>query len=192
MEDFIGMDKQDNNFKEFVDDIKVIAKELQTIYSRAETDYTSAVNDVIRSQNKDVKEIEHLLNYMLDFADNEKILALYRKLCRYYLDINPQATSEYIQSYKEIYDEDEKLFKSGYFKNNPIKFCNYSVPCIIATKARASNTFLAFLIVVSITERITAKAFAPSCERNNPETFCLTLKVLTALSEALLSGGISG
>jgi hypothetical protein len=43
---------------------------------------------------------------------------------------------------------------------------------------------------VSITERITAKAFAPSVDRNSPETFCLTLKVLTALSEALLSGGI--
>ena len=59
---------------------------------------------------------------MLDFAYNEKILALYRKLCRYYFDINPQATAEYIQSYKEMYDEDEKLFKSGCFKNNPIEF----------------------------------------------------------------------
>ena len=57
---------------------------------------------------------------MLDFADNEKILASYRKLCRYYYNINPQATAEYIQSYKEMYDKDEKLFKSGYFKNNPI------------------------------------------------------------------------
>lgn len=59
---------------------------------------------------------------MLDFTDNEKILASYRKLCRYYYDINPQATAEYIQSYKEMYDVDEKLFKSGYFKDNPIKF----------------------------------------------------------------------
>jgi hypothetical protein len=41
-----------------------------------------------------------------------------------------------------------------------------------------------------MTERITAKAFAPSVERNSPEIFCLTLKVLTALSDALLSGGI--
>jgi len=59
---------------------------------------------------------------MLDFADNEEILVTYRKLCRYYLDINPQETAEYIQSYKEMYDADGKLFKSGYFKNNPIKF----------------------------------------------------------------------
>ena len=122
VKDFTDMDIQDNNFKEFADDIRGIAQELQTIYSQAEIYYTSAVNNIIRSQSKDVKEIEHLLNYMLDFADNEKILASYRKLCRYYFDINPQATAEYIQSYKEMYDKDEKRFKSGYFKNNPIKF----------------------------------------------------------------------
>ena len=111
---------QNKNFSELTNDIRGIAQELQAIYSQAEIYYTSAVNDVIRRQSKDTKEIEHLLNYMLDFADNEKILALYRKLCRYYLDINPQATAEYIKSYKEMYDEDEKLFKSGYFKENLI------------------------------------------------------------------------
>ena len=111
---------QENN--DFINDIRGIAKELQTIYSQAEIYYTSAVNSVIQRQNKDIKEIEHLLNYMLDFADNEEILASYRKLCKYYYNINPQATAEYIQSYKEMYDEDEKLVKSGYFKDNPIKF----------------------------------------------------------------------
>jgi hypothetical protein len=57
---------------------------------------------------------------MLGFADDEKILALYRKLCRYYFDINPQATAEYIQHYKKMHDADEKLFKSGYFRDTPI------------------------------------------------------------------------
>jgi hypothetical protein len=42
-----------------------------------------------------------------------------------------------------------------------------------------------------MTERMTAKACAPSKERNKPDTFCFTLNVLTALSEALLSGGTS-
>jgi hypothetical protein len=77
------------------------------------------VNDVICHQRKDTKEIERLLDYMLDFADNAIVLASYRKLCRYYFNINPQVTVEYIQSYKELYDADEKLFKSGYFKDNP-------------------------------------------------------------------------
>ena len=106
--------------KDFINDIRGIAKELQTIYSQAEIYYTSAVNTVIQRQSNDTKEIEPLLDYMLDFADNEKILNLYRKLFRYYYKLNPQATAEYIQSYKELYDADEKLYKSGYFKKNPI------------------------------------------------------------------------
>ena len=121
MEGLIGMDTKDNNFGNLMDDIRGIANEFQAIYSQAETYYSSAIDDVIRRQSKDEKKIEHLLNYLLDFADNEKILTSYRKLCRYYYNINPQATAEYIQSYKELYDADKELFKSGYFKNNPIK-----------------------------------------------------------------------
>ena len=52
--------------------------------------------------------------------------------------------------------------------------------------ANVSITFLVFLMVVSITDRMTAKALAPSSERNSPDIFCLTLNVRTALSEALL------
>lgn len=118
---FSNLDTKGRKWGEFVDNIRGMAKELQTIYSQAEVYYTSAVNEIISRQSKDTEEIEHLLNYMLDFADNEKILALFRKLCRYYFDINPQATAEYIQSYKEMCDADEKLFKSGYFRYNPIK-----------------------------------------------------------------------
>jgi len=112
---------QDKQQSTLTEDIRAIAKEMQAIYVQAETYYTSAVNSLIQSKRKDEKEIEQILNYMLDFADNEKILALYRKLCRYYYSINPQATAEYIQSYKELYDEDEELFKSGYFRERPIE-----------------------------------------------------------------------
>ena len=96
------MDTKDKNFSELTNEIRGIAQELQTIYSQAETYYTSAVNSVIQRQSKDAKEIEQLLDYMLDFAGNEKILVSYRKLCRYYYNINPQATAENIQSYKDM------------------------------------------------------------------------------------------
>ena len=111
---------------DFTNDIRGVAQDIQAIYSQAETIYTSAVDSIIQRKSKDEKEIQHVLNYMLDFADNEKILSSYRKLCRYYLDINPQATAEYIQSYKEIYDTDETKFKSGYFKKNPIKIWDFN------------------------------------------------------------------
>jgi uncharacterized protein (DUF885 family) len=119
MEDYT-MSNQDEQHSALTDDIREIAKELQAIYLQAESTYASAVDDIISRKSKEVKEIEFLLDYMLGFADNEKILALYRKLCQYYFNINPQATAEYIQFYKGMYDADEKLFSSGYFRDNPI------------------------------------------------------------------------
>ncbi|MDR3246021.1 MAG: hypothetical protein LBT50_06265, partial [Prevotellaceae bacterium] len=70
---------------------------------------------------KDIKQIERLLDGLLDFANDEKMLALFRKLCRYYYDISPIGASDYVYIYKKMWDADEVLFKSGYFKNNPIK-----------------------------------------------------------------------
>ena len=93
--------------------IRDLAKDIQAIYAQAENYYPSAVDDLILRKSKNTKEIELLLDYMLDFADSEEILTSYRKLCRYYFDINPKATADYIRFYKEIFDADEKKFKSG-------------------------------------------------------------------------------
>jgi hypothetical protein len=104
------------------DDIKKLAEQMQAIHTNAVIAYTPAVNELIRRQSRNQKEIEWMLDHLLDFAGDERILNLYRKLCRYYLPINPHAFADYIQFYKEQYDEDEELFKSGYFRKNPITY----------------------------------------------------------------------
>ncbi|MCL2327742.1 MAG: hypothetical protein FWC39_04425 [Bacteroidetes bacterium] len=115
------MNTEASQINTLTNDIREIAQDIQRIYSQAESYCASAVNDIILRRSKDEREIEHLLDYMLDFAGNEKVLMSYRKLCRYYFGINPQATAQYIQFYKEMYDANEELSKSGYFKNTPIK-----------------------------------------------------------------------
>ncbi len=44
---------------------------------------------------------------MLDFCFDDKMLLLYKKLCRYYYDINPEATVSYVYAYREMWDEQE-------------------------------------------------------------------------------------
>ena len=101
-------------------DISTIAKQMQAIHSQAVVEYSPIVEDLIRSNCRDEYRIELTLDYLLDFAGDERILNLYRKLCRHLYTLNSQAAAEYIQFWKEQYDEDEEMFKSGYFKNNPI------------------------------------------------------------------------
>ncbi|HCY01176.1 MAG TPA: hypothetical protein DG754_13645 [Bacteroidales bacterium] len=64
-------------------------------------------DNIINSQITDVKQIELTLNYMLDFCYDERMLQLYKELCRYYWDINPQATADYINYYREMWDSDD-------------------------------------------------------------------------------------
>ncbi len=53
-------------------------------------------------------ELSHLLDYLLDFACDEKILGLYKKVCRRYLYIYPECIKFYIEAYREMWgDENE-------------------------------------------------------------------------------------
>ena len=51
-------------------------------------------------------ELSHLLEYLLDFACDEKILELYKRVCRRYLYVYPGCIKFYIEAYREMWDED--------------------------------------------------------------------------------------
>ena len=57
------------------------------------------IEDIIRNNLSDNMQIERKLDEMLDilvFYENDDTLLTFRKLCKYYFDINPQATVDYI------------------------------------------------------------------------------------------------
>ena len=41
---------------------------------------------------------------MLDFCFDDEMLMLYKKLCRYYFDIDSAATASYVNIYREMRD----------------------------------------------------------------------------------------
>jgi hypothetical protein len=68
--------------------------------------YRPEVEQLISSQTTDEHQIQLMLDYLLDFCFDSQMLLLFKKLCRYYWDINPQATADYINSYREMWDEE--------------------------------------------------------------------------------------
>ena len=65
---------------------------------------------ILRLKLKDPKQIEKTLDTLLDvlcFQDNEEALTLYRRLCRHYFNIDPQAAFDYVDLYREQCDPDE-------------------------------------------------------------------------------------
>jgi len=85
-------------------DIETIVKEITSLSKDSLVMFTKMVDDIISSNCKDEKHIELTLDRLLDFCYDDENLLLYKKLCRYYLTINPKATQEYINFYREMYD----------------------------------------------------------------------------------------
>jgi len=64
--------------------------------------------NIIITKSKDINDIEHTLDALCEAAFDEEVLIVFKKLCRYYYDIDPQATAEQIQFYREMWDNDKE------------------------------------------------------------------------------------
>jgi len=64
---------------------------------------------IIVTKSKDINTIKHTLDALCEAAFDEEVLIIFKKLCRYYYDIDPQATAEQIQFYREMWDNDEEI-----------------------------------------------------------------------------------
>jgi len=93
-----------------MDEIIKLLENRNQIAQQAFMQYEPLVNNIIASQNKDVNHICYTMDYMLDFCFDEQMLLLYRRLCRHLLDIDPQATANYVNYYLEMWDEESVMF----------------------------------------------------------------------------------
>ena len=65
------------------------------------------VEVLIQENSQDVVRIEQMLDKMLDFCFDSRMLILYKKLCRHYYRIDPQATASYIYACREMWAQNE-------------------------------------------------------------------------------------
>ena len=85
-----------------------IAKSLQALNKKAVIIYERELDEIVGSGCRDKRRIESTLDLMLGFCCDPDILTLYRKLCRYFYDIDPKATAWHIRAYRDMWDPEEK------------------------------------------------------------------------------------
>lgn len=93
---------------DLVKSIGEIAKKLNQLARQAEQQYTLEVEAILKAQSRDPQRIEHTLDGILDFCFDPSMLILYKKLCRYYFEIDPEATASYVNAYRELWDDEER------------------------------------------------------------------------------------
>ena len=94
----------DGNFYQIVEQIAQLRK-------KAYEAYLPLVEDV-SSRTVSEEELSHLLDHLLDFTSDEKILGLYKKICRKYLDVYPGCIKDYIEAYRKMWEEEDVYGKS--------------------------------------------------------------------------------
>ncbi len=73
------------------------------MHDQAVAVYTPIVDDMC-SRVASKKEVGWLLDYMSGFAGDERMLLLYKRVCRHYWQVYPEMVAWYIMEYRKEYD----------------------------------------------------------------------------------------
>ena len=87
--------------------LDALVGQLQRLQLQAAQQYQPVVDALLRTGSRDVQQIEHTLDGLLDFCGHPPVLEMYRRLCRQYWDIDPTATVDYVKAYRERWDSQE-------------------------------------------------------------------------------------
>lgn len=83
-----------------------MAEQIVQLHQKAYEAYLPLVEDVC-SRTVSEDELSHLLDYLLEFACDEKMLELYKMVCRKYLDVYPGCIKDYIEAYREMWKDED-------------------------------------------------------------------------------------
>ena len=86
--------------------ISALAARLHDLHQQKAAALAPLVLNILETHSCDACEIERTLDHLLDCACIPKGLALFKSLCRYYFTLNPSATAHYVNTYREMWDNE--------------------------------------------------------------------------------------
>jgi hypothetical protein len=94
---------------------RLIGQQLTALFRQAIHAANVDVDDIIQRGERDSACIDRQLDHMLGFCCDPDMLAVFKRLCRYYFAIDPVATAEHINAYREVWDtpDDEEDLGGG-------------------------------------------------------------------------------
>ena len=98
--------KTESKMDNLVQRIGELAEDSQKLARQAVHQYAAEIEAILKAQSRDSHRIERCLDGILDFCFDDGMLSLYKKLCRYYFSIDPEATVSYVNAYREMWDQE--------------------------------------------------------------------------------------
>lgn len=95
------------------DNLCQLAGQMQALFRQAVALANVAVDDIIQRGERDTVCIDHQLDHMLGFCCHPDMLVAFKRLCRYYFTIDPVATAEHINAYRDMWDRPDEVVEGG-------------------------------------------------------------------------------
>ena len=97
-----------NQEEKFLQDVSVIAHRLKELHNDAVIAYTPQVQNLCAKKATE-NEVGWMLDLLFCFAGDERILKLYKQVCRAYWQIYPETIAFYIMEYRKEYDRESLI-----------------------------------------------------------------------------------
>ena len=95
------MDDQGNAIASIKYALEKVIKLQDTPFSQ----YTALVGQVLENQIIEERQLEQIMDGLLDFCDEDRFVALYRTLCRHIYPQHPQLVEEHISLFREQFND---------------------------------------------------------------------------------------
>lgn len=102
-----------NNQDKLVEDVEVIARKIKELHDLAYVQYSQLVDAVLAGSLTDERQIEHILDGIIDFGDDLRFLELSKKLCRHIYYQYPQLVGNFVNMYRMMFEEKEDTDGNG-------------------------------------------------------------------------------
>jgi len=101
-------DNLDQDIEKLVKNLEPLIQQMKIINDHAVIAYTPLVDDLC-SRKALQNEVELTLDYLLMFAGDDRMLALYKRVCRTYWQTYPESIAFYIMEYRKEYDPESLI-----------------------------------------------------------------------------------
>ena len=101
-----------DDYDSLLESMNGIVEQMQGLADMAVVEYTPLVKDIC-SRKASQNEVGLLLDYMFSFLGDERMLQLFKHVCRHYFYTYPGLIHSYILDYRKEYDP-ESLRGTGY------------------------------------------------------------------------------
>ncbi len=81
-----------------------LAREIQALCEQGVAHWEPRVDAMIATDGWDKQEVERAFEHLLDLAQHDEGLRLFKKLCRAYWATDPNTVASYVQQYREMWD----------------------------------------------------------------------------------------